>query len=118
MYMGSNSNSYKIMSKDSISCSNTSAMILELDYHCNIPFEVGIYGAASSSSAYKYISAMRLNANNDKGWQKVYIILGKVWGYLSYKPFKLYFEPKNPNNVSNGFVHIDNIKIVHYPASK
>lgn len=126
MYMNSGDKEYKVMTKDSITCSNTNAMIMELDYHCNIPFEVGIYGRTSSEANYQYISAMRLKANEKDGWQsnskkgfqKVYIILGKVWGQLSYKTFHIYFNPKNPDKVNNGYVHIDNIKVIHYPESK
>lgn len=116
MYMNSESSSFKILSKDSISCSNQNAMILELDYHCNIPFEVGVYGRTSSSSSQRsFISSVRLKSNVNNGWQKIYIILGKSWGLMNYLPFQLYFQPFNPDKISNGFVHIDNIKIVHYP---
>ena len=115
MYSGSKDDTYKIMTRDSISCTNTYAMILELDYHANIPFEVGLYGKVSSSAKDQAISVMRLKANNDKDWQKMYIILGKVWKQLDYNAFQLYFQPFNTNNIANGYVHIDNIKVIHFP---
>ena len=122
-YSFSMADNYKVVTRDSISCSNTSAMILELDYHSNIPFEVGIYGQTSSSSQYYTISCIHINANDKpfypakdkRNWKKMYIILGKVWSQLSYQPFKIWFMPVNKDNIKNGFVHIDNIKIVHFP---
>lgn len=107
---------YKIIMKDSVVCTNRNGIVLEMDYHSNIPFEIGIYGKSSYSNQYKYISCMRLNANNNAGWKKMYILLGKVWSQLNYQPFRIYFQPFNTEDISNGYVHIDNIKVVHYPG--
>ena len=116
MYLGATDAEYRIISKDSIHCTNTQGVFLELDYHCNIPFGVGIYGKLVGSEQYLHIPAMTLNANASNGWQKVYIVLGKVWSQLGNpSDFKFYFQPSNPNKISNGWVHIDNVKVVHYP---
>ena len=89
---------------------------MEIDYHSNIPFEVGVYGKRTTASAYEYVSAIRLNPNAEKGWQKVYVLLNKVWGMLDYPPYyKFYFEAFNPEEKTNTFIHIDNVKVVHYP---
>ncbi|MBR1769229.1 MAG: hypothetical protein IJ748_02110, partial [Bacteroidales bacterium] len=115
MYSASSKDDYKIITIDSIECSNTNAMILELDYHSNIPFEVGIYGKISkTSNTHVYLSSMRMLANNNSGWNKMYIILGKVWSQISYQPFRIYFQPFNTENIPKGYIHIDNIKVVHY----
>lgn len=106
----------KYISIDSVYCTNHNGTVLELDYHSNIPFEVGIYGKNSSSSSYKYISAMRVTPNAEKGWQKMYILLNKVWSNLGYPNYyRFYFEAVNPDSKANTFIHLDNIKIVHYP---
>ncbi len=116
MYSSSPKDNYKILSKDSVVCSNTNAMLLEIDYHSNIPFEVGIYGKISpSSSRYAYVSAMRLRNNENLGWRKMYIILGRVWSQISNQNFKIYFQPFNTQNIPNGYIHIDNIKVIHFP---
>lgn len=116
MYSTTSKDEYKILSKDSVVCSNTNAMILEIDYHSNIPFEVGIYGRISSTTTRQvYVSAMRLKENDAIGWRKMYIILGKVWSQISYQPFKIYFQPFNTKNITNGYIHIDNIKVIHFP---
>lgn len=104
----------RYISIDSIYCNNTNGVILEIDYRSNIPFEIGLYGRSSSQEANKYISAVRLTPTEE--WKKSYIILTKVWGSLGYPlNFHCYLEAFNSNNTINPFVHVDNIKIVHYP---
>lgn len=115
MYLNSNQAIYKIIS-DSIFCNNYSSLILEIDYWCNIPFGIGISGKPSSASATQYINAMTLYSNENKGWQKVYIVLGKVWSQISYPNyFKVFFTPQKKDGVTNGWVYIDNVKIIHRP---
>jgi len=115
MYLNSDQSSYRIIS-DSIFCNNYSSLILEIDYWCNIPFEIGISGKPSSAAATQYISAMVLNSNDTKGWQKVYVVLGKVWSQLSYpNDFRIYFTPQKKDGITNGWVFIDNVKIIHKP---
>ncbi|MBR1775306.1 MAG: hypothetical protein IJ759_07265 [Bacteroidales bacterium] len=124
-YSASSSENYKVITKDSIVGTGNKTMILELDYCSNIPFEVGIYGQASSASQPAYISSVRMAANfnpalkaSDKNnWHKMYITLGKVWANINYAPFKLWFMPVNSANNPKGFVHIDNIKLVTYRSS-
>ena len=119
-YSSSSKDNYKVVTKDSVVGTGNKTMMLELDYCANIPFEVGIYGQASSASQALYISSVRMNANfdakykpNDKrNWQKMYITLGKVWANINNQPFKLWFMPVNSANNPEGFVHIDNIKLV------
>ncbi len=115
MYLGKDQPSYRIIT-DSIYCKNKDALILEIDYWCNIPFDIGMKGRTSSAARDYYIDAMRVNANAEKGWQKIYVVMGKVWQQLYYPDyFKFYFSPANPDNIDNGWVLIDNIKLVHKP---
>ena len=124
-YSNSSADDYKIISLDSVVCSNHNAMILEMDYHSNISFNIGLYGSVSAESKSYYIPCMRIYANDNpvylpsdkRNWKKMYIILGKVWQQLEYRPFKIWLQPVNDKNQKNGFVHIDNIKIVHFPES-
>ncbi len=106
----------KYISKDSIFCNNDNGIILEIDYNSNVPFEIGMYGRSSSAEASKYISAVRLTPPQKGGWQKIYVLLSKVWNTLGYPTsFKIYLEAFNPDNVSNPFIHVDNIKFTQYP---
>lgn len=115
MYLGKDQATYKIIT-DSIYCNNYDALILEIDYWGNIPFDIGMAAKTSSASQTYYVNAMRVNANKDKGWQKIYVVLGKVWQQLSYPNyFKFYFSPANPNKIDNGWIYIDNVKLVHKP---
>lgn len=115
MYLGKNQASYKIIT-DSMYVTNKDVLILELDYWCNIPFDIGIKGKTSSGSKDYYINAMRVNANSNKGWQKIYVVMGKVWQQLYYpNTFRVFLSPANPNNIDNGWVYIDNVKLIHKP---
>ncbi|MFA7081041.1 MAG: hypothetical protein WC135_00360 [Bacteroidales bacterium] len=115
MYLNSSESLYRIIS-DSIFCNNYSSLILEIDYWCNIPFEIGICGRPSPAATIQYVSAMALYPNETKGWQKVYVVLGKVWSQISYpNDFRVYFTPQKKSGVANGWVYIDNVKIIHKP---
>ena len=106
----------KYISVDSIFCNNTNGVILEIDYCSNIPFEIGLYGRSSSAEANKYISAVRLTPTQENEWKKSYIILTKVWKTLGYPlNFHIYLEAFNPEKTKNSFVHVDNIKVLHFP---
>jgi hypothetical protein len=106
----------KYITIDSIYCTNKNGTILELDYHSNIPFEIGVYGKRSSAASYESVSAVRIYPNEAKGWKKVYVLLNKVWGMLDYPNYyKFYFEAFNPDQKENTYIHIDNVKVVHFP---
>ncbi|MDR1006866.1 MAG: hypothetical protein LBL74_08420 [Bacteroidales bacterium] len=118
MYMNASDVEYKVVSKDSINYTNTSlgGIYLELDYNCNIPLNIGLYGKHVTSNQYLYMPAIRLNPNEAEGYKKIYMNLTKAWDQLGQPPyFKLYFQPANPNKLNNGWIHLDNIKIVHFP---
>lgn len=115
MYLNSNQGTYKVIT-DSIYCNNYEVMVMEIDYLCNIPFDIGVAGRTSSASAIEYVDAMTLNPNSTKGWQKVYVVLGKVWSLLSYPNYlQVYLSPQKKDGVTNGWVYIDNVKIIHKP---
>src|SRR5574344_1382923 len=113
MRLASGASTYKVVT-DSLFCNNYSALIMELDYWCNIPFTIGIKGKTSSGAQTQYIPAMTIKSNATKGWQKIYVVLGKVWGQLSYPSyFQVYFSPNEQTSQAKGWVFLDNIKIIH-----
>ncbi|MBP1644713.1 MAG: hypothetical protein H6Q16_288 [Bacteroidetes bacterium] len=115
MYLGSDETTYRVIS-DSIYCNNKSTVIMEIDYWCNIPFGIGMAGKTSAAAQTQYLNVMTLNPNATKGWQKVYIVLGKVWSQLSYPEyFRVFLTPLKKDGVQNGWIYVDNIKIIHYP---
>ena len=106
----------RYISVDSIFFTGEKGIALEIDYHSNIPFEIGIYGRSSSAEANKYISSARLTPPQNNKWQKSYIILTNLWISLGEPTIiYIYLEAFNPNNTNNSFVHVDNIKVVHSP---
>ncbi|MDR1847588.1 MAG: hypothetical protein LBR17_05675 [Bacteroidales bacterium] len=117
MYMNATDTAYKIICKDSIHYTDISqgSIYLEIDYRSNIPLETGVYGFESGSNKYLYISAVTLNPSKDK-WKKIYIQLTKAWDQLNWpSDFWFYLQPSNPNKLNDGWVYIDNVKIVHFP---
>jgi hypothetical protein len=115
MRLASGASAYKVIT-DSLYCNNYSTLILEMDYWCNIPFSIGMKGKSSSSDQTQYIPAMTINANAKKGWQKIYVVLGKVWSQLYYPSyFQVYFSPLEQTSQANGWVFVDNLKIIHNP---
>ncbi|MDD4068252.1 MAG: hypothetical protein PHV65_05170 [Bacteroidales bacterium] len=115
MYLGANETTYRVIS-DSINCNNKSTVVMEIDYWCNIPFGIGMTGKTSSAAQAQYLNVMTLNPNDGKGWQKVYIVLGKVWSQLSYPEyFRVFLTPLKKDGVQDGWIYVDNIKIIHYP---
>lgn len=116
MYFGANDFTYRIIS-DSIYCNNKSTVVMEIDYWCNIPFGIGMTGRTSSTAQAQYLNVMTLNPTKaGEKWQKVYIVLGKVWSQLSYPEyFRVFLTPLKKEGVQNGWIYVDNIKIIHYP---
>ncbi len=93
---------------------DNAALFLELDYWTNIPFRVGLKSRTSSGSNYGVTFAVTLNPNMGKGWNKIYIQLGKLWSqYNFYKTFYLAFQAVNETS-SVGKVYVDNIKLTSY----
>lgn len=117
MYVNTHRKDYKMLITDSVVCTNYNGIILELDYWNNTPFEVGICGKASEGAVFRYVPAMVVKGNKateKRGWNKIYIVLGKVWEQLGHtRKFKVYIRPFL-NNTSEGWVYLDNIKLVHY----
>lgn len=117
MYVNSTHKDYKMIIADSVVCTNYNGIVLELDYWCNTPFEIGICGKVSEGAAFRYVPAMVIKGNSataKRGWNKLYVVLGKVWEQLGHtKKFKIYFRPFL-DNTSQGWVYLDNIKVVHY----
>ncbi len=115
MYLDASEIPYRIIS-DTIKCTNKSTLVMEIDYWCNIPLGIGMMGKPSPAAQTQYLNVMTLNPNDKKGWQKVYIVLGKVWQQLSYpENFRVFLTPQKKKGVQKGWIYIDNIKIIHYP---
>lgn len=89
---------------------NSEFVYLELNYKCNQPFEVGLFKNGN------YILAGGVNPSSE--WNKIYIQLSTAVTTLPENPNDqtcgFYLRMIKSNDVSQGNVLIDNVKIVTY----
>jgi len=84
---------------------------LEVDYRCDVPFYVGIYGNYTTSARVR-LPYIFLSAKAE--WNKVYIKLNDAVSYLRADNYSIYFEALRPFGSNGGAVHIDNVRVVHF----
>ena len=99
--------------KDSCVVNVNDALILEMDYWTNVPFEIGLKSKKTSSGAEATYYAISLYPND--GWEKIYIQLGRLWGntFNYFNTFKVAFRLSNGNGIE-GRTYIDNLKLTAY----
>lgn len=114
VYLAPDQKAKTFISNEEFTVNNKNALFLELDYWTNVPLSVGLCSRTSLNSKYETYYAIKLNPNFDKGWNKIYIQLGKLWSqYNFYKQFHIAFQAMNENGIE-GKVYIDNIKLTAY----
>ena len=114
VYLAPDKSSIVFISNEEFTVTNNNALILELDYWTNVPLSAGLCSQTSLNSRYETNFALTLYPNFEKGWNKIYINLGKLWKqYNWYKTFRIAFQAVNENGIE-GKVYIDNIKLTAY----
>ena len=84
---------------------------VELNYRCSIPFEVGMYNTLDNGiDAYSYIIGVKAS----EGWQKIYIDLATYTSTYLGRDFRLMIRAQLPDGRSDGYVLLDNIKVVSF----
>lgn len=86
-------------------------LYLEFDYWTDFDLSVGLLSQRTSGSTVTHGAAEVLYAN--KGWQKIYVNLGRLWGtsFGHYPHFRVIFTALNDQKKS-GKVLIDNVKLI------
>ena len=82
---------------------------LEIDYRCNIPFEIGVYSVAQNFS--EYLIGVRANPTGAKLYISLELFTGR---YASASGFRIQLKTALPSGQSSGFVAIDNLKVVSF----
>ena len=114
IYLSSDQSTATFISNEEFTVTDNGALFLELDYWTNVPLSVGLCSRTSLNSKYETYYAISLYPNFDKGWNKIYIQLGKLWSqYSYYKSFHIAFQAVNSSGIE-GKVYIDNIKLTAY----
>ena len=84
-------------------------VFLELDFKSSIPFRVGLILNNDVSIRQEH---MIIYESND--WKKLYLDLSPIIGLGgNLNNYNIYFEADLPDEMSSGFVYLDNLKIVH-----
>ena len=84
-------------------------IFLELDFKSSIPFRVGLILNNDVSTRQEH---MIIYESND--WKKLYLDLSPIIGLGgNLNTYNVYFEANLPDEISSGFVYLDNLKIVH-----
>ena len=87
----------------------TDDIFLELDFKSSIPFRVGLILNNDVSTRQEH---MIIYESND--WKKLYLDLSPIIGLgNNLNNYNIYFEADLPDEMSSGFVYLDNLKIVH-----
>ena len=90
----------------------SATVYLEMDYCTDFEFEVGLYNPTISGGENVFKSVYHFNINSDKGWQKIYINLGRTWSYMNnYPSIRLMFHVFNEEH-RKGNLFLDNMKVV------
>ena len=99
-------------SVDSFYVSDPSAYIyLEMDVWSDFNFKVGFSNPKYRGGPVVDTSAYTRTAPST-GWEKYYIVLGRLWSWYSYYPYlKLWFAIYNDTGKEGKFL-IDNVKVV------
>lgn len=88
-------------------------LYLEMDYWSDFDFSVGFNNPTYQGGSNVINSMMTIYGKPEKGWQKIYINVGRLWGrtYSHYPYIRFYFSVFNPTG-KTGNLFIDNIKLL------
>src|SRR5690606_32898195 len=82
---------------------------LEINYKCSVPFDIGLYNTLNSGiDVYEYFWTIKATDT----WKKMYIDLVTYTGQHPGRNYKLMIKAELPEGAGEGYVLIDNIKIV------
>jgi len=86
-------------------------IFIELDYKNDVNFEVGIVALENGTQ----LKVPKVTLRPQGEWNKVYISIDEELAvYPAADKFQLYFRCLLPDNVAEGNIYLDNIKLVHY----
>lgn len=87
-----------------------SPVYVELNYKCDQPFEVGLYGTTSlgHTSLYKW------NINPKETWNKIYLNMGKDVLDMDASSIQIQIRAVFNGAQESSHIYLDNIKLVNY----
>lgn len=85
-------------------------VFLEINYKCDVAFEIGLQTTISGNIIYEYIAGMK--PSNE--WKKLYINIHDFVGNNKGSLYRTMIKTKLPDGQTTGYVLMDNIKVVCY----
>ncbi len=83
---------------------------LEINYKCNTSFQVGLQTTVGGAIQYEYIIGLKARDT----WNKVYVDLSQFTSVYQGSSFRLMIKSGLDEGLSNGYVLIDNLKIISF----
>ena len=85
---------------------------LELNYKCSVPFVVGLYNTLNNNvDVFEYLQT---GVKPSDTWKKIYLELGSYTSKYPGKNYKLLIQAVLPEGQANGYVLLDNVKVVTF----
>ena len=85
-------------------------VFLELNYKCDQPFQVGLYGTQAAGSIFYY----KWTINTKQNWNKIYLDMGADVGSLGADSYQILIKAVFDSTRTSSDIYLDNIKLVSY----
>lgn len=110
IYLDASHNLYEGRTTNSFVVQMGSPVYVELNYKCDQPFEVGLYGTTSlgHTSLYKW------NINPKETWNKIYLNMGKDVLDMDASSIQIQIRAVFDGAQESSHIYLDNIKLVNY----
>lgn len=109
MYVDANHPTSENISNDGFPIKTGQAFI-ELNYKCNTSFQVGLQTSKQGTIFVEYLGGIKAK----EGWNKVYIGVSNFTGTYQGAEYRIMIKTGLDSGVSNGYVLVDNIKVISY----
>lgn len=83
---------------------------IEIDYKCNVDFKVGLQATVSGNTLYEPIATIKPNEQ----WGKLYIGLQDFLSRFTSNQYRVVILAELPAGQTDGYVLVDNIKVLSY----
>jgi hypothetical protein len=92
-----------------------SEVYLEIDYHNTVSLITGVVAVEPGSSIGNVNVQLNGQQESEVEWKKIYLDLKTIIsGYPNSTGYYLSFDALMPDTLANGYVNIDNMKLVHF----
>lgn len=95
---------------DTFHSTTSTAVWMELDYMCNIPFNISVTGTTSSGTTSDFF----IGINPKSYWNKIYINLTNQIAEYPGDYYQIEILALLPTGTSSGQVYLDNLKVVSF----